>query len=357
MPAAEAGPAALFSGTSPLNELPRLFAPFVRHKAVLLAVSGGPDSTALMLLAKRWRDGLTAGPALVIATVDHGLRPESRAEAEAVGTLAASLGLPHAVLSWDGSTTRTGLQEAARHARYDLLAAHAHAIGATAIATAHTCDDQAETVLFRLMRGSGPSGLAGIPAERPLDELTLIRPLLDIRKADLVATCHAAGIAFVEDPSNRNPRFARVRMRALMPALEAEGLDAPRLSRLATRMARAEAALEVQLDAAMRALGCDIREGEGFVGLDRAAFLALPEEIGLRLMGRAVAAAGHEGPAELGKLEALCDWLRTFVAEGESPPSPTRSGARTLAGALIRVSSRRISVRPAPPRRSSLPVC
>jgi tRNA(Ile)-lysidine synthase len=207
------------------------------------------------------------------------------------------------------------------------------------------------------MRGSGLSGLAGIPAERPLEEIALLRPLLAIRKADLVAVCDAAGIAFVEDPSNRNPRFARVRLRALMPALEAEGLDAPRLSRLAARVARAEAALEAHVEAAILALGCEIREGEGMKPLDRAAFLSLPEEIGLRLLGRAVTAAGTEGPVELAKLEALHDWVATFVAEGESGSIHARSTARTLAGAVIRVSPRRISVRPAPPRRSALPVC
>nr|WP_245404852.1 tRNA lysidine(34) synthetase TilS [Ancylobacter gelatini] len=330
------------------DALPPLFAPFLDVPGVVLAVSGGPDSTALMLLAARWRAGLANGPALFVATVDHGLRPEARQEAAAVGRLAADLGLPHAVLSWDGSATRTGLQEAARHARYERLAAHARAVGAGAVATAHTCDDQAETVLFRLMRGSGLSGLAGIPAGRALEQgVTLLRPLLSLRKAELVATCRAAGIGFVEDPSNRDPRFARARLRALMPQLEAEGLDAPRLTRLAARLARADAALEAAVDAALATVAIEpSRTGRG-VRIDRAGFLALPQEIALRLLGRAVERTGG-APLELGKLEALLDWL-VALAPGEG-------GARTLAGALVRAVPRAVVIAPAPARRGHLAV-
>ncbi|MFT0859129.1 tRNA lysidine(34) synthetase TilS [Ancylobacter sp. G4_0304] len=343
MSAAEAERSCETVGAVAPEALPSLFAPFLGFDGVVLAVSGGPDSTALMLLAARWRAGLAEGPALFVATVDHGLRPEARREAEAVGALAAELGLPHAVLSWDGAGTRSGLQEAARHARYERLTAYAHAVGAGAVATAHSCDDQAETVLFRLMRGSGLSGLAGIPAGRALDaDVTLLRPLLALRKAELVATCRAAGIGFVEDPSNRDPRFARARLRALMPQLAAEGLDAPRLARLAARLARADAALEVAVDAAMAAL-VSARPTARALRLDRAGLLALPEEIALRVLGRAVAMAGDGAPVELAKLEALAAWLTAL--------EPGGSGARTLAGALVRVAMRAVTIAPAPPRR------
>ncbi|WAC28935.1 tRNA lysidine(34) synthetase TilS [Ancylobacter sp. SL191] len=335
MSAAEAGtafdPAGLDAGT--------LCAGFAAHPHVLLAVSGGPDSTALMWLAARWRLESGAPTRLSVATVDHGLRPESADEAREVGRLAVGLGLTHAVLDLPSPLPGARLQEAARHARYERLAAHARDIGASAIATAHTLDDQAETVLFRLMRGSGLTGLAGMAGARALDDLVLLRPLLGCPKAALVALCRQAGLPFVEDPSNHNPRFARARLRALMPALAAEGLDAARLDRLAARLRRADAALEAATDAAAARLGV---AGEGAT-LDRAGLCALPEEIALRLLARAIAARG-EGVLELAKLEALLAWLLAL-------PEGAR-GARTLAGALVRVSLRRVSITRAPARRS-----
>ena len=340
-PAAEAAPANPAPGPD-AAELATLFAPFAAHADVLLAVSGGPDSTALMLLAHRWRTRCHAATRLHVATVDHGLRAESRTEARDVAALAQWLGLPHAILDLAAPLPGTRLQEAARDARYEALAAHAQAIGASALATAHTRDDQAETVLFRLMRGSGIGGLAGIPAVRPLGTITLLRPLLGRPKAELVALCEVAGIAFVRDPSNSNPRFARVRLRELLPSLAAEGLDAAAVERLARRMARAEAALEAATDAAAAALWPTRREGEPALTLPRAGLAALPEEIALRLLGRAVAAVGT-GPAELGKLEALLAWIAGL--------GPDEQGARTLAGAVVRVNRRRVALAPAPARR------
>ncbi|QIB36112.1 tRNA lysidine(34) synthetase TilS [Ancylobacter pratisalsi] len=292
-----------------------------------------------MLLARKWCAARPDGPALAVATVDHGLRPEAREEAEAVGRLARQLGLSHAVLDLPTRLTSSGLQEAARNGRYEALLAHARAIDADGIVTAHTRDDQAETVLFRLMRGSGLSGLAGIPATRELGGVALLRPLLGWAKDDLLAICATAGVDFVVDPSNADPRFARARLRALMPTLAREGLDANRLSRLASRLARADAALESAVDAAAADLWSV--DGEG-IALGRGALLALPPEIGLRLMGRVVQEVG-DGPVELAKLEAVHDWLVALPATG--------TGARTLAGALIRARRAHIVVRRAPPRR------
>nr|WP_255607806.1 tRNA lysidine(34) synthetase TilS [Ancylobacter sp. Lp-2] len=316
----------------------RLFSGLLAHRTVLLAVSGGPDSTALMLLARQWRRVRAEGPRLCVASVDHGLRPEAAAEAAAVGRLAIDLGLAHEVLQLGMPLTMRGLQEAAREARYAVLARHAEAIGATGIVTAHTLDDQAETVLFRLMRGSGISGLAGMATERPLEGVALLRPLLGVRKAELIAVCDRAGVGFVEDPSNRDTRFARARLRLLMPLLEREGLGAERLARLAERAARADAALEAMVSHAASEL-LDVTS-PGAYRLPRAAFLDLPEEVGLRLLGRAVRALGTEGVPELGKLEALHEWIRTGG-----------TGARTLAGTLLRATSRTVIFVPAPARR------
>ena len=225
-----------------------LFSGLSNAPALILAVSGGPDSTALMWLAARWRDRLKRGPQLIAVTVDHGLRPESKKEAKAVAALARTLGVEHRTLRWTGAKAATGLQQAARLARYRLLAKAARAAGAIHVLTAHTLDDQAETILFRLTRGSGLTGLAAMGRIAPVPGetgVTLVRLLLHIPKSRLVATLRAAGIAFADDPSNRDPRFTRARLRGLMPALAAEGLDAARLMQLARRLRRADAAIGV----------------------------------------------------------------------------------------------------------------
>ena len=332
-------------GAAALNatEIRSLFAGLADHPVLVLAVSGGPDSTALMLLAARWRKTRKRGPKLVAVTVDHGLRPEARREAVAVKRFAATLGVPHRTLRWTGRKPSTGLQEAARLARYRLLAEAARKAGAQHVLTAHTLDDQAETVLIRLTRGSGISGLAAMARVAPLPGeggLALVRPLLEVPKARLLATLHKAGVAYADDPSNRDPRFTRARIRAAMPALEREGLKAARLALLARRVRRAESALEAAVDDVMRAIAWP---PAGPIALPAGRFAALPAEVALRLLGRAVARAGNEGPVELGKLEALYAGLA-------AAPAAVRF-RRTLAGAVVTRSADRLTVERAPARR------
>ena len=213
--------------------------------------------------------------------------------------------------------------------------------------TAHTLDDQAETVLIRLTRGSGVSGLAAMAraalrgAKR---RSSLVRPLLDIAKVRLVATLHAARIAFADDPSNRDPRFTRVRLRGLMPALAGEGLTADRLALLARRVRRADAAIEAvgrrRRRPSLRRAGGRSR---GLSFSQPRASQALPAEIALRLLGRAIGRTGDEGPVELGKLEAL------HAAFADA--SNSARFRRTLAGAVITLAGERIVVERAPARR------
>jgi tRNA(Ile)-lysidine synthase len=220
-----------------LPECDSLFAPLLDARKIVLAVSGGPDSTALMHLAALWQAQQSVPPLLVV-TVDHALRPEGRVEAENVGQAATDLGLPHTILTWEGEKPTTGLQEAARDARYQLLDIFAHQQDATHLVTAHTLDDQAETILMRMARGSGPSGLIGMQTLTHRRSLTHARPFLPIAKARLVTTCAANGWAYAHDPSNDDPRFARSRWRTLMPQLAAEGLTPARLATLSERLAR-----------------------------------------------------------------------------------------------------------------------
>ena len=231
---------------------------------IVLAVSGGPDSLALMVLAARWRAALKRGPELIAVTIDHGLRAASAREARDVKKLATELGLQHRTLRWRGDKPVSGIPAAARDARYALLAKAARSTGATHIFTAHTRDDQAETVLMRLSRGSGLAGLAAMARQSERDGLQLARPLLDIAKSQLIATLAKAKIDFAVDPTNSDPRFTRPRLRRLMAAFAEEGCDSRNLARLAARLRRANAALEILVDSAERSLASE-RDGEGWM--------------------------------------------------------------------------------------------
>jgi tRNA(Ile)-lysidine synthase len=330
-----------------------LFADWKTAPAIVLAVSGGPDSIALMWLAARWRSALARGPRLIAVTVDHGLRPEAAREARDVKRLARTLGLPHRTLRWTGAKPKTGLPAAARAARYRLLAEVARANGATHILTAHTRDDQAETLLMRMLRGSGIAGLAAMARQSERDGVWLARPFLHVSKSQLVATLEKAKIGFADDPTNRDTHFTRPRLRTIMPVLAAEGGDTRNLARLAARLARANAAVEVLADGAERYLALRDRETAhaGFDAriFDAKAFTALPEEIRLRLLWRAIERFGHEGPADLGKVEALLSALDRAFAENAAARRIRLK--QTLAGALISLIDGRIRIEPAPLRR------
>ena len=353
-------------------EAAKLFADLAQHPGLVLAVSGGPDSTALLVLAARWRARLRRGPKLLAVTVDHGLRPGSAAEARAVGRLARTLKVDHRTVRWSGPKPTTGLQAAARAARYGLLAGAARRAGATHILTAHTRDDQAETVLFRLARGSGLTGLAGMARVAPLPageakqrqhrrrpsmprpdgksdpakhDLVLVRPFLALSKARLIATLQAENITFAQDPSNTDPRFTRARLREVMPRLAAEGLDAGKFSLLARRAARAEAAIEAAVAAALPRVSLTQWSNSGPIMFDHGRLEDLPAEVALRLLGRAIAEVGQEGTLELGKLEGLFDALN-----GRNQSGPERF-RRTLAGAVVTLAGGRLAVERAPARR------
>ncbi len=207
-----------------------------------LAVSGGGDSMALLHLADAW-----AGPRKVtlhVAVVDHGLRAESGAEADLVVRAATTLGHSATILKWDDWSGQGNVQAAARAARYRLLGEWAATRGVKSVALGHTLDDQAETVLMRLARGSGVDGLSAIPARRSEGGITWIRPLLALRRDDLRAWLRDHGIGWVDDPSNDDPRFDRVRARGALAELAKLGISAEGLARTADHMREARDALD-----------------------------------------------------------------------------------------------------------------
>jgi tRNA(Ile)-lysidine synthase len=326
-------------------EARKLFAPFTDQPKILIAVSGGPDSIALLWLASHWRASRKGGPELIAVTVDHGLRREARREANAVGRLSQRLGIVHRILRWTGAKPKTGIQEAARNARYALIAQEAKTAGVRQILTAHTLDDQAETVLFRLLCGSGLAGLQAMTELAPYPgepALSLARPFLSLPKARLLATLREADIPFADDPSNRDPRHARPRLRQILPHLAAEGLTAERLATLSRRLQRADAALRHAVAAASERVSLAAWEEGGRI--DRQHFMALPAEIGLRLLAQAIAEAGQGRSAELGKLETL------FTAVAQAPDGAVFR--RTLAGAMVTARSAELIIERAPPRRA-----
>lgn len=262
-----------------------------------IGVSGGADSLALLLLAAAVRPGR-----IEAATVDHGLRAESPSEAEMVATICAQLGVPHAVLRIEWSETPTAnLQAQAREARYRALANWAVERGVTAIATAHHEDDQAETVLMRLARGSGISGLAGIQRSRQFQTedrtVALIRPLLGWRREELRKIVETAGVQPVYDPSNSDSRFDRSKARRI---LETSGWFQP--SRLAAVASNAVDAEEAIAWTAAKELGARQQQDGETLALDPA---GLPRELQRRLLLAAIEQLTGKTPSGPKLIQAL----------------------------------------------------
>jgi len=290
-----------------------------------VAVSGGPDSLALLLLAH------AAWPGRVhAATVDHRLRAESAQEARFVAGLCERIGVPHRTLSGAQPIAGASAQAQARALRYRLLTQWARAAGIGWLATAHHMDDQAETVLMRLARGSGLAGLSAVRPRRLEGSVTIVRPLLGWRRAELASIVEAAGIAAIDDPSNRSLAYDRTRFRALLS--ENEALDVPRLAAAAAHLGEAEQALAW---AAEREWLARSSRANGAVTLDP---LGLPAELVRRLAARAVEEVRGDG-----------DWRRDKLAEALARIAA--GGSSTLAGVKMSGGSS-WRFEPAPPRRA-----
>jgi tRNA(Ile)-lysidine synthase len=250
-----------------------------------LAVSGGSDSLALMLLAGEWA-ARHARSAPVVLSVDHGLRPESLRDARYVAARARAAGLAAHVLRWDGPKPSSDIEATARQARYELLGAWCSEHAIAGLYLAHTLDDQAETFLLRLARGSGLDGLAAMKAVSPLpsprwNAVRLVRPLLGERRLSLRSFLEARGENWLEDPMNSDRRFARIRLRAAWPALEECGLSPCRIAAAASHLGRAREALEEDARLLL-ARACRIEGATAL--LDAAAIANVPAEVGLRCL-------------------------------------------------------------------------
>jgi tRNA(Ile)-lysidine synthase len=284
-----------------------------------LAVSGGPDSVAMLLLTAAARPG-----GVEAATVDHGLRPEARSEADTVATLCEKLGVPHATLAieWDLPPT-SAIQEQARIVRYGVLAAWLRDRELQALLTAHHLDDQAETMLMRLNRGSGVRGLAGMRRRAPLpgdpDQL-LLRPLLCWRRSELEGICAAAGVPPALDPGNEDDSYERVRVRRGLAA--ADWLDPEGIAKSASHCGDADEAVEWA--AAMEwNRSASAAKGEIVYRPSGA-----PTQVVRRIVARAVEELGTEGqPGDLKGRE-----LDRLMTELEAGKTATLRGVRCSGG-------------------------
>ncbi len=332
------------------DEFARLMAPFFetslgrRPAGIAVAVSGGADSVALAVLAAAW--GRAYDVCVTALSVDHGLRAESRAEADQVGRWLSHFGVDHHILTWrDGARVRSGVQARARQARYDLMEGWCRSSSVGWLLTAHHQDDQAETFVMRLKRGSTLFGLAAMaPLRRlpPAGEVMLCRPFLDVPKARLVATLQARAQAWIEDPSNTQRKFERVRVRQMLIRLREEGVSAERLAGAARAARRVTDILERGVTAFEAA---SVRRGApGTLLLDARAFAALPEPLQVRAMSRFLQRLGARayGPRQV-KMRRLLDWL--------SRPCATAPKARTLAGCVIERAADEVRIRKEAPRR------
>ena len=261
-----------------------------------VAVSGGGDSVALMHLAAHYARGRDL-PLPIVVTVDHGLRPASAKDAKSVASWARRLELKAQVLTWRGKKPKTGIEAAARDARYRLMGRFLHDNKITILFAGHNQDDQAETFLLRLARGSGLDGLAGMPAlgnwpVAGFAGLKLARPLLGLGREALRDYLRAKDQAWLEDPMNQDPAFDRIKVRQAQTVLAEAGLSAARIAAAAAHLARARESLEVMTEAVLaRALR---KQDESGVVLDGAALAAAPREVGLRALARVLMTVGGE---------------------------------------------------------------
>lgn len=308
---------------------------FEASRQIGVAVSGGADSLALALLAHHW--GQKNAVKVMALTVDHGLRKGSDAEAQQVGDWLSAWGMEHHILSWTGAgAVHSRVQERARDARYALMTQWCRAHGVRHLLLAHHQEDQAETILMRLKKGSGLLGLAGMARVRPVPghengeegtDIQIVRPLLTVSKTQLRQTLRAQGQAWVEDPSNTNLAFERVRTRHLLTHLEGEGVSAARLAGAASAIARVRDVLERAAEDVLQksVSGTFVKQ------IAAKPFLATPEAVQSIALARLLAevGGGRYGPSP-DKMARLLGWMAQNKAGVKSDP------ARTLAGCEVR---------------------
>lgn len=308
------------------SEIRILFAALEDVPALAVGVSGGSDSLALLALLAQWRTLLgDEAPELTVLSVDHGLRDEARDEVVAVCEIANKWGLKHQAFVWEqNDKSSSNIQARARAARYDLMCGWCEHHAVSHLLVAHTLEDQAETVLMRLARGSGVDGLSAMATFSKRNSILLHRPLLAIRKTKLVEVLTEIDCPHFEDPSNKSLKYDRVRLREALKILAPLGIGAQNLADTAARLQSVREALDVMV---LQAISQAVELfDEGYCILHSADLTRFPEEIRRRVVGRLLQAiAGKEYAPEHAALEKLLGWI-------VSPDNSTR----TLGGCVLK---------------------
>lgn len=305
-------------------------------RKIAVAVSGGPDSMALSFCAKRWAE--KNGVEVYGFLVDHRLREESAREAELTRQRLVAMGVHAEVLVWDHGQVKTRIHVVARQARYDLLIAACRKHGIDTMLLAHQRDDQAETILMRFAKGSGPEGLAGIDPSNMRDGVCLLRPLLAVPKSRLVVTCNAAGIGFAVDPSNEYSKYARGRLRQIQPLLEREGFSADRLIDLGDRAREAKEALDHAKRMLLRATAW--MDSAGTISLNLEQLRSAPVAIAARAFSHCLEAVNREAyPPERASLMPV---LAEILSDA-SMPGCTLNGCMVVKNSTSAIIFRELS--------------
>ena len=296
---------------------------YFNKESIALAVSGGPDSTALMFIfsksKKIKKDNVT------ILVVDHGLRKNSSDEANLVKRNAIKIGFKCKILKWAGAKPSSGIQEAARKARYNLMLSWCEKNNIKKLFLAHHLDDQVETFLMRLSKGSGVDGLTSMSKNTIISNLNLIRPFLEISKNRLIEIANSSRLEWVTDPSNLNLSYQRSRMRKLMPSLSKEGIDSHHINLVIKRMDSVKQALKDIVDIDISKFVKNMNDIS--YSLSYEAINKLSPEILLRILERIImVASGSVYPAKRTKVEGILSWLS----------SDNSIRAKTLGGVVIR---------------------
>ncbi|MBO37793.1 MAG: tRNA lysidine(34) synthetase TilS [Rhodospirillaceae bacterium] len=305
--------------------------PFEPNPEIAVGFSGGVDSTALLHLATRWTR--RRGGKIFALTVDHGLRAESLAEAKLVQRRVKALGVTGSILRWEDHKPVSGIQNAARQARYELLTRWCRRMGVLHLLLGHHQEDQAETLLHRLGRQTGADGLTGMTRLRETNYVRLLRPCLGTPKARLRAVAESYNLEWVEDPSNQNLAYARVRLRKLLPSLEAEQISAAALAGTAHRLASVRKTLECQT-AKVLAAATEL-SGFGYARIRLDALINVDAEIAYRVLDRLLGAiGGHLYPI---RYQLLVNLLENIQESGLKV-------SRTLAGCIILLQNEHILI-------------
>lgn len=296
--------------------------PFEPRPMVAVGFSGGVDSTALLLLAARWTR--RRGGKIFALTVDHGLRPDSLSEAKLAQKRVKAVGISGSILRWEDDKPVSGIQNAARQARYELLTRWCHRMGVLHLLLGHHQEDQAETILHRLGRQTGADGMAGMARLRETNYVRLLRPCLGTPKARLRAVTESYNLDCVEDPSNQNSAYARARLRKLLPSLEAEQISAAALAGTAHRLASVRKTLEYQTVKVLAA--ATELSSFGYARIRLEALVKVDPEIACRVLDRLLGAiGGHLYPI---RYHSLVNLLKNIQGS-------ELKVSRTLAGCII----------------------